>query len=131
MEKNKSVVSKGTDEENWGAVAEYISQEELIQLGTYFSHMIHSDIKHVMFTLSRYKFASKLLMYRENVNLLELGCQEALGAIMFKQNISLNQYVGVDLDEKAIAWNQKWLPNNFKFVCSNFFDCDEIIILFV
>ena len=53
-------------------------------VGPYWEEMIAIDIKHMDFSLSRYKFASKLLMYREKIDLLELGCQEALGAIMFK-----------------------------------------------
>lgn len=113
-------------EESWNAIAEYISGTDLLELGPYYTHMIHFDIKHMAFTLSRYKFASKLLMYRKNINMLELGCQEALGALMFKQNIDLNQYVGVDLDKRAIEWNRKYLPNDFKFICSDFFACAEL-----
>lgn len=126
MEKVTQVSSKGKDEENWNAVFEYIAQKDLLQLGTYYTHMINSDIKHLMFTLSRYKFASKLLMYKNDINLLELGCQEALGALMFKQNNNLNGYVGVDLDEKAIDWNRKYLSDEWEFICSNFFDCEEL-----
>lgn len=126
MEENKPVISRETDEENWNAVIESISNIGLMQLGRYYTHMIHSDIKHLMFTLSRYKFVSKLLMYREDVNVLELGCQEALGAIMLKQNMKLKRYVGIDLDEKAIEWSQKYLPDDFVFICANFFDCAEV-----
>lgn len=115
-------MKKVKDEENWNAVYEYILQKDLLQLGTYYTHMINSDIKHLMFTLSRYKFASKLLMYRENVRLLELGCQEALGALMFKQNLDLDRYVGMDLDKNAIEWNQKNMPEGWEFICSNFFE---------
>lgn len=126
MEENRSAASKGKDEKNWSAVTDCIAEIELLQLGRYYTHMVHSDIKHLMFTLSRYKFASKLLMYRENVNLLELGCQEALGAVLFKQNMNLKQYVGIDLDDKAIEWNQKYLPKDFRFICANLFDCAQL-----
>ena len=44
-----------------------------------------------------------LLMYKENVELLELGCQEALGALMFEQNINLKTYTGVDFDKRLIS----------------------------
>ena len=90
-------------------------------VGPYWEEMIAIDIKHMGFSLSRYKFASKLLMYREKIDLLELGCQEALGAIMFKQNIKLSRYVGVDFDQQAIKWNMESLPHEFEFICSNFF----------
>ena len=112
--------------ENWNAIAGFISSTDLLQLGSYYSYMIRSDMKHLAFTLSRYKFASKLLMYRKEINILELGCQEALGALLLKQNVNMTQYVGIDQDEKAIVWNKKYLPDNFKFICSDFFECDEI-----
>lgn len=117
---------EGNDEKNWDKVLEVISQSNLLQLGTYYSNMINADIKHLAFTLSRYKFASKLLMYREKVNLLELGCQEALGALLLMQNICLSRYMGIDLDEKAITWNRKFLPKELEFICANFFDCMEL-----
>lgn len=123
MELNDSVVQNSNEKDNWKAVCEYISGTDLIQFGTYYSYIINSDIKHVMFTLSRYKFASKLLMYKEDVKLLELGCQEALGALLFQQNIRLSRYVGVDLDERAIEWNLKNLPKELEFLCSDFFNC--------
>lgn len=88
--------------------------------------MICKDIKHLTFTLSRYKFVSKLLMYKDSVDLLELGCQEALGAFMFKQNINLGKYTGVDLDSKAIEWDKSVLPEEFEFICSNFFEAEEL-----
>ncbi len=89
-------------DKSWEAVKELISTTEPLSLGTYFSNMINNDIKHMGFTLSRYKFASKLLLYRENISLLELGCQEAIGALTFQQNNSLKKYVGIDFDQEAI-----------------------------
>ncbi len=125
MEQKMGDILRDRDSDNWNAVCENISNTDLVQLGTYYSHAINQDIKHLAFTLSRYKFVSKLLMYKEKVNLLELGCQEALGALMFKQNMMLNQYVGIDLDNRAIEWNNLHLSEEFKFVCSNFFSCTE------
>lgn len=125
MDENKHFI-RSSDEENWNAIAEYIAKDHLLELGSYYTHMIHSDIKHLVFTLSRYKFASKLLMYRKNLSVLELGCQEALGALLLKQNVDLKQYVGIDLDKRAIEWNQKYLPEDFRFICSDFFECGEL-----
>ena len=94
----------GSDEENWDAVLRHFkTKADLSQLGTYYSYMVNADIKHLSFTLSRYKFASKLLMYKEHTNLLEMGCQEALGALLFQQNINLDRYVGF------IRRYSKWL----------------------
>ncbi|MCI9646689.1 MAG: class I SAM-dependent methyltransferase [Lachnospiraceae bacterium] len=111
------------DEKNWDAVLQACKlKTDFLDLGLYYSHMISTDIKHLAFTLSRYKFVSKLLMYRDSVDLLELGCQEALGALMFSQNTKLHSYVGIDLDEGAIKWNQEYMPQDFEFICGNFFD---------
>lgn len=99
----------------------FSDKENTLPLGTYYTAMIHSDIKHLAFTFSRYKFVSKMLMYKKNVKLLELGCQEALGGVLLKQNISLEKYVGIDLDEDAIQWNKRYMPKEFEFICNDFF----------
>lgn len=112
----------GVEEQNWNAVNEYISKVDSLQLDQYYTNMIHTDIKHMAFTLCRYKFVSKLLMYNKNVKLLELGCQEALGALLLKQGIMLSKYVGVDLDNRAIEWNKRNLPGDLEFVCANFLE---------
>ncbi len=112
----------GIDEINWEAVSDSISHVKSQQLGIYYSNMILSDMKHLAFTITRYKFASKLLMYRKDINILELGCQEALGALLFQQNLKLNHYTGIDLDERAMEWNKKNVNGNFEFICANFFN---------
>lgn len=38
----------------------FSEQENSLSLGTYYTAMINSDIKHLAFTFSRYKFVSKL-----------------------------------------------------------------------
>lgn len=98
-----------------------------LTLGSYYTNQFVSDIKHFMFSLSRYKFASKLMMYREKVCVLELGCQEAIGSLMFSQNTNLEKYVGIDFDYEAIEWDNKNLSNNKNFfVEGDFLECDKI-----
>ena len=111
-----------SDEKRWSKARDIFNRTNQLQLGSYYSHAIHNDIKHFSFTLSRYKFVAKLLMYKDSVDLLELGCQEGLGALMFEQNINLGRYVGVDLDQEAIEWNKEHLSNDFEFDCANFLD---------
>lgn len=118
------------DRKRWEKVFESIKYEDNddnggVELGRYFSHMLLSDAKHIGFTFSRYKFVSKLLCYREHLRMLEFGCQEAIGALIFQQNCKLERYTGVDFDEAAIAWNRKILCrecDSFEFLCGNFFD---------
>lgn len=119
---------KDIDKENWENVEKMIDSvvSSGIDLGRYYSYEMLTDIKHILFTLSRYKFVSKLIMYKKNIELLELGCSEAWGGLLFKQNLDLKKYVGVDLDKKSIEWNKKNLPSIMEFIESNFFACKEI-----
>ena len=112
---------------NWSKVKDVIgrnggSAHKRVCLGAYYDNMLHSDIKHLGFTLSRYKFVSKLLRYKKNLEICELGCQEALGALMFQQNNDLARYVGVDLDSDSIAWDKDNLPTEFEFIESDLFE---------
>lgn len=126
MNESYIMAEDGDNEKLWSDVKKITEMTELLHLGAYYSYTIMSDIKHLGFTMSRYKFASKLLMYKNKVDLLELGCQEALGALMFQQNVNLNRYVGVDLDKDSIKWNRMYLPKNFEFIEGDFFNCSEI-----
>lgn len=98
------------------------NENYILPFGMYYTSMIHSDIKHLAFVLSRYKFASKILLYKKNIELLELGCQEALGGMLLKQNISMKKYVGIDFDEDAIKWNKQYMPKEFEFICKDFLE---------
>ena len=109
------------DKRNWQRAKDVFTREGC-HLGPYYGNVIYQDIKHMSFTLSRYKFACKMLMYRENLSVCELGCQEALGAEMFRQNTDLQRYVGIDLDAEAIQWSRENLEGPFEFIEANFFE---------
>ena len=109
------------DRENWKKAKEMICKQD-VHLGPYYSDAVHRDLKHLAFTLSRYKFVCKMLMYRSKISVCELGCQEALGALMFQQNTDLQRYVGIDLDVEAIRWSQENLDGPFEFIEANFFE---------
>lgn len=108
--------------EYWEKAKACLDSEVSVKLGPYWGNAVWNDVKHVGFTLSRYKFASKMLMYKSNIKLLELGCAEAVGSQMFLQNNDLKEYIGVDFDEQAIEWNRKNLSEKMKFVCGDFLD---------
>lgn len=78
--------------------------KDIFELGPYYSNGMYTDIKKSMITLSRYKFVSKMLEYKEKLKILELGCNEGLGAYFFMQLSNCLEYVGVDIDKKAIQW---------------------------
>ena len=68
-------------------------------LGKVASSIINDDPKLLLFTLSRYKFVLKMLEGMENI--VEVGCQEGFGALLFQSTV--NQYVGLDFYQPHIA----------------------------
>ncbi len=117
---------------NWENVRNEIEKKAsdnllISDMGHYFKYAICSDIKHLEFTLSRYKFASKLVRFCNKIDVLECGCSEALGGLMFLQNTDLNSYTGIDFDRASIEWNKENLINDkFHFIEDDFLACSEI-----
>lgn len=116
-------------DKNWEKVKEEVdrflienSQCANFEIGNYLKESIGEDIKHVLFALSRYKFVSKLVTYKKNLRILDLGCSEAWGGILLQQNADVLEYVGVDFDEDAIEWNRKNLSKEFQFIISDIFE---------
>ena len=67
-------------------------QLDSVRLGTNTSTIYQNDPKLLLFTLSRYKFVSKMFAGFENV--LEVGCQEGFGAQIICKEVTA--YSGVD-----------------------------------
>lgn len=85
-----------------------------INMGVGVAWAYFDDPKHLVFTLSRYKFASKMLSGRKN--LLEVGCGDGFASRMLLQSVP--RVVGIDVDEKFIVdaqsrYSEKW-PINFR-----------------
>ena len=59
----------------------------------------HDDPRHLLFTLSRYKFVAKILAGRERV--LEVGCADGFPTRLIAQTVK--SVVGVDFDEQFIS----------------------------
>lgn len=78
--------------------------KEKFSFGLYYSDGMRKDIKKSMVTLARYKFAAKMAAHVENLRVLELGCNEGLGAYFFMQMPNCGEYVGVDANKEAISW---------------------------
>src|SRR5690349_10954094 len=69
------------------------------KLGPMASWAWHDDPKHLLFTLSRYKFVAK--MFSELNQVLEVGCGDGFPARIVAQ--SVGNLTAVDFDEKLIA----------------------------
>jgi len=74
-------------------------------LGPHASEAQYNDPKHLMFTLSRYKFCAKMLIGKNN--LLEVGCGDSMGLDIVMHEVKPDTYTGVDFDHQVIEDNRK------------------------
>jgi len=73
-----------------------------VRLGPWSSHFFYSDPKHLAFSLSRYKFVSKIFSGYNSV--LEVGCGDCFGSVIVAD--SVDKYIGIDFDEFIIEDNR-------------------------
>lgn len=86
---------------NWMKVKNYIGSQR-IELGSYSTYNFLHNPRHILFSFSRYKFASRLIGESPRLNILELGCSEGLGTLLLAGG--LHSITAVDFDEDAIQW---------------------------
>jgi SAM-dependent methyltransferase len=91
-----------------------------VRLGPWTSHLFYSDPKHLAFSLSRYKFVSKLFNRYDSV--LEVGCGDCFGSVIVAENVK--KYYGIDFDKFIIDDNKERLISNKKM---NFFFHDILV----
>ena len=77
-------------------------------LGPYSSYTWRNDPKHLMFSLARYKFCSKMLAGKKKV--LEVGCGDAFGVPMLLQTVE--SVHGVDIEKAIIEDNIERYKDN-------------------
>lgn len=78
-------------------------------LGPYFADQLLNKPRHLLFSLSRYKFASRLLPADRPVKVLELGCAEGIGTLLLAENG--HQVTAIDFDANAIKYAQQSIRN--------------------
>lgn len=96
------------EKELWDQVRQEVKANS-IHLSSWSSHALKSNIKHFLFTFARYKFAAKMLKPQSVV--LELGCNDGLGTMLFEQTGNCKQVIGVDFDSDSIQWAQENLTS--------------------
>lgn len=102
----------------WSAVKKEL-KKQIVQLGPYFSYQVLDTPRHFLFSMSRYKFAARMLPQHKKVKVLEFGCQEGLGTLMLGE--SGHQILGVDFDKEAIMHAQNSIKkSNMSFCAANF-----------
>lgn len=89
-------------------------------LGPINTESLLQDPKHLAFTLSRYKFAAKMMSQCKHV--IEIGCGEGIGVLMFLSDTSA-KVTAMDFDETQIKYaNEHVLPhaqNRLTFICQD------------
>ena len=74
------------EEEYWKQVRPHSGQR--LALGDYYSYVLKHDTRFLLFSLSRYKFAAKLIGEEPRLSVLELGCNEGVGTLLLAENAS-------------------------------------------
>lgn len=90
-----------TAKEIWEDVMNTVPEGN-IKLGKYFTYQVKHNLKHLFFTLARYKFAAKMIGSDREGGVLEMGCSEGIGSLMLSQECG--DVMGLDFDEEAVKW---------------------------
>ena len=99
-------------DKHWDSVIDYIGDPKL-ELGPCFAYQALETPRHLVFVLSRYKFVSKMLQSKKKARVLEMGCGEGIGSLILAEEG--HSIVGVDFDEKQIAYAKEHLEKKTKY----------------
>ncbi len=90
-----------------------------VTLGPQWSFALYDDPKRLSFVLARYKFAARMACRDRQI--LELGCNEGVGALVLAEFAT--SYTGVDYDKDAItAARSNWTDSKFTFIHDDFLE---------
>jgi len=89
------------------------NEKGLTALGLMTNQAWQDDPKHLVFTLSRYKFVGKMLAERSNV--LEVGCADAFGTRIVRQ--AVGRLTATDFDPVFVADVQARMDPKWAFEC--------------
>ncbi len=90
-----------------------VAERKLTTLGVMTNQAWHDDPKHLVFTLSRYKFVSKMLAGHANV--LEVGCADAWGTRLVVQTVK--KLTATDFDPVFVQDVNARMEAKWKFDC--------------
>lgn len=104
----------------WEEVPDNTEIKSIFELGPYNLDSVIRDVKHLGFTLARYKFASKMM--KKCKRIVEVGCGEGMGVFSFLSETNA-EVTAIDFDESHIEYvNKNVLPytrGRVKFVCQD------------
>lgn len=84
---------------NWSCVTQLLENEQPIELGRYNSHISIRTPRRMLYSLTYYKFAAKMIGTGKRV--LDVGCNEGLGSWLIAKECGFCK--GIDFDQAAIA----------------------------
>lgn len=118
----KQEANMGLGKEQWDRVEEEIHGGGMF-LPPYVANEIKGDFKHFLISLSRYKFAGKLLEGKNSM--LEVGCHTGFKTMMFSQFV---EYVtGIDYEENAIKFaKENYADDKRSFLCADFLNMPPV-----
>lgn len=106
--------SSKTVEKQYGAHFESRDKYGLVTLGVVRSGSWHSDPRHMVFVLARYKFVAKMLSGRRHV--LEVGCGDAWCVPVVLQEVG--HIHGIDIDPLFIEDANAHVHSKWSFTCA-------------
>ena len=102
-----------TREPQYERALELLRTKGRTSLGLMTNQAWHDDPKHLLFTLSRYKFVAKMLADREHV--LEVGCADAFGTRIVLQ--AVKRLTATDFDGTFIKDVDERMEERWRFEC--------------
>jgi 2-polyprenyl-3-methyl-5-hydroxy-6-metoxy-1,4-benzoquinol methylase len=102
-----------TRETQYQRSIDLLKEKGLTPLGLMTNQAWQDDPKHLLFTLARYKFVSKLLADRSHV--LEVGCADAFGTRIVRQ--SVKKLTATDFDPVFVEDVRQRMDPKWSFDC--------------
>ena len=102
-----------TREPQYQRTVEIAAEKGLTTLGLMTNQVWEDDPRHLVFTLSRYKFVSKMLSGRNHV--LEIGCADAFGTRLVQQEVK--RLTATDFDQTFVDDVNRRMDPNWRFEC--------------
>jgi len=115
------MMEKDKNRSCWEPVKKFMGKQS-IHLGRYHSyHFLHTP-RRILYMMSYYKFAAKIL--GKNKKIMDVGCGEGLGTWLLAVECGFAK--GIDLDEDAITTGKmNWKDERISLTATNFFDINE------
>jgi len=104
---------QSTKEPQYNLVFDVVEKHGRANLGLLINESWQQDPKRSLFTLSRYKFAARML--EGNNKVLEIGCADAFGTRIVQQSVS--NVTAIDFDPIFIRVAQERMNQQWQFNC--------------